>query len=249
MSKIIYAAIAEIQRGAVLVKRNSNATLNSRYADLADVRAFLDPLLERHGLGVSFLTGGIRECPPGKLVTSLTLEIIHAESGEVLTSSGEYPVPEGNRAVTGAQAYGSSLTYAMRYALVSRFGLVTGDDDDAQRARAGMASHGRDAAPEASETTHWKLLMEGFWGQCAAPNGQLIEELTLKERALMLEKNTEHAGLVAWAADRLDERLHELEMSWARFCERIGGAWPETMQECTGEQIVAAGKAAKGLSS
>ncbi len=245
--KEIYKAIAEIQRGAVVVKRNRNSTLNSTYADLADVRAFLDPLLAQHGLSISFAPGALRECPPGKLVQGLTLEVVSVESGAVLAFTGEYPVPEGNRAVTSAQAYGSSLTYAMRYALCARFGLITGDDDDAQRAQHGMASGGRDAAPEISDTGHWKLLTEGYWTDAAGPDGRTIGDMAVRERADALRKHPNHSALIAWAADRLSATMDDLGLTWATFCERAGGTWPEHMELCTGEQIMSAAQAAKGM--
>lgn len=249
MSKAIYAALAAIQCGAVVVKRNKNETLNSKFADLADVRNFLDPQLKEHGLVISFVPGPCREVMPGKMVQTLTLEIVHLETGEVMASHGEYPVPEGNRAVTSAQAYGSSLTYAMRYALVARFGLITGDDDDAQRARANVASAGIDAPPQASDTAHWKLLMDGHWTDTAAPDGsgRALVDVPAQERAALAKRFPEHAALTAWVAERLEATLAELGLDWPQFCERAGGSWPESMFDCTGAQVRAAAAAAKTM--
>ena len=69
-------------------------------------------------------------------VAGIVTRLIHADSGEEVTS--EITVPwsvvvndKGKANMTDAQAHGSAMTYARRYALVAMLGVVTDDDDGA----------------------------------------------------------------------------------------------------------------------
>lgn len=244
----LVAALAALQNGFVVVKTNANPSLNSKYADYADIRAALDPKLKEHGLAISFRPGKMRS-DGTQWVQEMALAVCHVESGERDIVPAEFPLPEGNRGVNFAQRYGSALTYSMRYLLVAFFGIITGDDDDANRARRNETPPDRDAPPQASDHTHWSLLMDGHWMEAASPNEGwgTVREMTLKERAEAWKKNPTHAALTAWAADRLTTSLSELGADWGQFCEKAGGSWPARLEDCTPEQIKSAGMAAKAL--
>jgi hypothetical protein len=129
------AAFADIE-GAV--KDAKNPHFKSKYADLPAVIAAIKPALIKHGLAFS------QPCQPTEEgVTVRTL--LHHASGETL-DLGSLFVPANKR---DAQGFGSALTYARRYALVSAFGVPTEDDDG----NAASASMGR-AEPHANQEPH-----------------------------------------------------------------------------------------------
>ncbi|MDX1934733.1 MAG: ERF family protein [Capsulimonadales bacterium] len=103
-----------------VAKSGQNPHLKSKYATLPDV---LDELLPKcHEAGLVVLQRTLDTETTG--VLKLETIVIHAESGENLSMVTPMPVPQ-----TGAQAYGSALTYARRYALMSLFGMKAEDDD------------------------------------------------------------------------------------------------------------------------
>lgn len=126
------AAFAEIE-GAV--KDAKNPHFKSKYADLPAVIAAIKPALVKHGLAFT------QPCQPSE--DGVTVQtVLHHASGETL-DLGSLFVPANKR---DAQGFGSALTYARRYALVSAFGVPTEDDDG----NAASASYGR-AEPHANQ--------------------------------------------------------------------------------------------------
>lgn len=94
----------------------------------ADLPAVMDACLEAlNKAGVVVL-----QCPKetDKNAACIVTRLIHADSGEEITSTIEVPYGEAGK-MSIAQAYGSAITYARRYALVSMLGIVTEDDDGA----------------------------------------------------------------------------------------------------------------------
>lgn len=126
------AAFAEIE-GAV--KDAKNPHFKSKYADLPAVIAAIKPALIKHGLAFT------QPCQPSE--DGVTVQtILHHVAGETL-DLGSLFVPANKK---DAQGFGSALTYARRYALVSAFGVPT-EDDDGNAASAGM--RGQTSAPAA----------------------------------------------------------------------------------------------------
>jgi hypothetical protein len=70
-----------------------------------------------------------------KQAAAIHTRLIHAGTGEELTSNIEVPWAIGGTKMSEAQAFGSAMTYARRYALVSMLGIVTEDDDGASAGR------------------------------------------------------------------------------------------------------------------
>ena len=115
----IYKAFvkAQSQFGAAL-KTSTNPHFRSRYADLAScIEAVIDAL-NANGIALTQYT---TECETGVIVETIFLH----ESGEIICS-GKLYVPATKH---DAQGYGSALTYARRYSLMSAFGLAPIDDD------------------------------------------------------------------------------------------------------------------------
>lgn len=122
----IAAALVKAQRAfSPALKTSTNPHFKNRYAALdACIDAVLDALNEA---GI-FLSQPTHESAAGVLVETVFLH----ESGESF-SAGKLFVPAGKN---DAQGYGSALTYARRYSLMSACGIAPEDDDGNHAARA-----------------------------------------------------------------------------------------------------------------
>ena len=122
------AAFAEIE-GVTKDAQGQVGQQKYKYADLGSVIAAIKPSLINHGLAFT------QPCEPSEDgVTVRTM--LHHISGEAL-DLGSLFVPANKR---DAQGFGSALTYARRYALVSAFGVPT-EDDDGKAATASVDRH------------------------------------------------------------------------------------------------------------
>lgn len=94
---------------------------NYKYAQLDQILEIIKPILGKHGLGLI-------QTPTGKIEDGcLTLKTtIFHENGEALIESFAIPIPQG-RNIT--QDFGSCLSYARRYSILSLFSLAQEDDD------------------------------------------------------------------------------------------------------------------------
>lgn len=115
LASAMAAAFSEIEAAT---KSAANPHLKSKYADLGAVIDAVKPALIKHGL---FFTQEPQPCDDG---VSVRTTLRHA-SGESLDLGTLY-VPANKR---DAQGFGSALTYARRYALLTAFGVPTEDDD------------------------------------------------------------------------------------------------------------------------
>lgn len=109
------AAFPEIE-GAV--KDSNNPHFKSKYADLSSVVEAIKPALAKHKL---FFVQMTHDQQGGVCVET----IVGHEGGEQF-SFGKLFVPAGKN---DAQGYGSALTYARRYSLMTAFGVCPEDDD------------------------------------------------------------------------------------------------------------------------
>jgi len=118
MQKIASALVKAQKAFGPALKSSTNPHFKSRYADLsACVEAVVDSLNEN---GI-MLMQPTHECESGVTVETL---FIH-ESGETF-SAGRLHVPASKQ---DPQGYGSALTYARRYSLMSACGIAPEDDD------------------------------------------------------------------------------------------------------------------------
>lgn len=99
-------------------KSAANPHFKSKYADLTGVIDAIKPALVANGL---FFTQRPEPAQGGVQIET----VLHHASGQSM-SLGVLFVPANKN---DAQAYGSALTYARRYALVTAFGVPTEDDD------------------------------------------------------------------------------------------------------------------------
>lgn len=99
-------------------KDKVNPHFKSKYADLASVVDAIKPALIKNGLFFAQIT---HDTDGGVCVET----IVCHESGESM-SFGKLSVPASKN---DAQGFGSALTYARRYSLMSAFGVPAEDDD------------------------------------------------------------------------------------------------------------------------
>lgn len=109
------AAFAKIEAAT---KSANNPHFKSKYADLGAVIDAVKPPLIEHGL---FFTQRCHPAEGGVCVET----VLHHAGGEEL-SLGELFVPANKQ---DAQGFGSALTYARRYGLMTAFGVPAEDDD------------------------------------------------------------------------------------------------------------------------
>lgn len=136
------AAFAEIE-GAT--KSANNPHFKTKYADLTSVIEAIKPALINHGL---FFTQH-----PEPTEKGITVEtVLHHAGGEHL-SLGKLFVPANKN---DAQGFGSALTYARRYALVTAFGVPVEDDDGNAAAK---SSKQEAEAPALIDNAQWAEIM------------------------------------------------------------------------------------------
>ena len=110
-------ATAQMKMGKAL-KQSNNPHFRSKYADLGAVADACLPALNEAGIAVIQPTG---EDETGRFVETV---FIHGESGEKLSCRVPLIVQKNDM-----QGYGSAVTYARRYGLMTMAGIAPEDDD------------------------------------------------------------------------------------------------------------------------
>ena len=100
---------------SVSVQTRSGRSYSFKYADLNACKEAAQKPLAENGLAVTQLV---------EADYSLTTMLLHS-SGQWLSSNVKMPITD-----QGAQAVGSAITYAKRYAFCAILGIVADDDDD-----------------------------------------------------------------------------------------------------------------------
>lgn len=121
-------AAAQATMGKAL-KSSSNPHFESKYADLSSVVDACMPSLNEHGIAVIQPTSDDEN---GRYVETI---LIHGESGEELRCRVPLIVSKNDM-----QGYGSAVTYARRYGLMSMAGIAPEDDDGNAAAKAAPAT-------------------------------------------------------------------------------------------------------------
>ena len=124
--KNLFKALAKFQNEVPTIHKATKGYGYS-YADLPTIFGVINPLLDKHGLGVTQLLNSFDE---GDEIRTL---IFHSESGETLESITRIPKAT-LKGMNEYQAYGSGVTYYRRYSLSCALRLVTDVDNDASSA-------------------------------------------------------------------------------------------------------------------
>jgi hypothetical protein len=146
MSKSLYTALAAAQAemGRAL-KDATNPAFKSKYADLASVMDACMPALNKHGIAV---LQPLVDDEHGRYVKTV---FVHGESGELTECRVPLIVAKNDM-----QGYGSAVTYARRYGLMSMAGIAPEDDDGNAAAK---------AAPKPPSSAQMKRDMEALAGE------------------------------------------------------------------------------------
>lgn len=135
LASAMAAAFGEIE-GATKSAMGQVGQQKYKYADLTAVLEAIKPALIKHGL---FFTQHPQPSEGGVTVET----VLHHTAGEHL-SLGALFVPANKN---DAQGFGSALTYARRYALVTAFGVPVEDDDGNAAARGQSNARGEPPQP------------------------------------------------------------------------------------------------------
>jgi hypothetical protein len=182
MKEIASALVKAQKEFGPALKSSTNPAFRSRYADLsACVEAVIDALNNND----IFMMQPTHECDNGVIVETI---FIHS-SGEQI-SSGKLHVPATKH---DAQGYGSALTYARRYSLMTACGIAPEDDDGNSASKPKSAPAAAKPAPTAKpaaaptkvegKDTAWQLKVT------AEPDGDAAEwsQLVIDATTLQLE--------------------------------------------------------------
>lgn len=181
-------AFAEIE-GATKAAAGQVGQQKYRYADLSAVIDAIKPALIKHGL---FFTQQPRLHDGGICIET----VVHHDAGDSM-SLGVLFVPANKN---DAQAYGSALTYARRYALVTAFGVPTEDDDGNA---ASKAPPKKQEEPGFIADTDVVLAIQ----LCEALGGSQAQEICKAYKIKALSQLTKKQG--ASVIDRLQGKLAE----------------------------------------
>ena len=122
----LYAALAKAQTEmGKAFKYSNNPHFKSKYADLGSVMDACLPALNKNGIAVLQPTHD----EDGKMYVKTVL--VHGESGEIAECRVPLIVAKNDM-----QGYGSAVTYARRYGLMSMAGIAPEDDDGNAAAKA-----------------------------------------------------------------------------------------------------------------
>jgi hypothetical protein len=184
LASAMAAAFTEIEAAT---KSANNPHFKTKYADLTAVIEAIKPALIAHDL---FFTQ--RPVPSENGVTVTT--VLHHAGGESL-ELGSLFVPANKN---DAQGFGSALTYARRYALVTAFGVPV-EDDDGNAAARGQSQRGAVSPPQsASDADIAKIiqLCEAVGGNqaqliCDAYKVAALPELTATQAEAVVSRLTE----------------------------------------------------------
>jgi len=129
-------AQGEIESAA---KDSKNPHFNTKYADLASVRAAIKTPLSANGIAV---IQGVSTSEAGVHIETMLAHTSGQFIAETLT------IPLGNK--RDAQAVGSAVSYGRRYALMAIVGVAADDDDDGNIATQNAPERGKEPARQQS---------------------------------------------------------------------------------------------------
>jgi hypothetical protein len=192
MKEIASALVKAQKEFGPALKSSTNPAFRSRYADLsACVEAVIDALNNND----IFMMQPTHECDNGVIVETI---FIHS-SGEQI-SSGKLHVPATKH---DAQGYGSALTYARRYSLMTACGIAP-EDDDGNSASKPKAAPAKPAAQPAAKASPPPAKIEGKEGPwqlkvSIEPQGEFADwaSIVMDATKLGLEQCTAEAEVMA----------------------------------------------------
>lgn len=213
------AAMASVQgKMHAATKSSVNPHIGNKYADLGAVFEACRDLLAENQLAVMQWPGPY---DAEAQTLSLTTVLTHA-SGQWLSQELTIPVAKmrvrgGGEAPMSAQAYGSAITYARRYALAAVVGITQEDDD-------GNAASHAPAQPQAAAP------------QSAAPQGErrkvagktITEKQQKRMFAILKKAGHDPDDVKAWVVTKygVASRTEILMDDYEEICARLEDPTP-----------------------
>jgi hypothetical protein len=174
-------------------KSANNPHYKSKYADLGAVIEAVKPALIANDL---FFTQRCRPCEGGVSVET----VLHHANGESM-ELGTLFVPANKN---DAQGFGSALTYARRYGLLTAFGVPTEDDDGNAAARSVPRA---DQAPRGQQPVLIRDQERDLIATLAPSAGKTVQEICEAYKVASLKELTAAQG--EKLIDRLRQTAHE----------------------------------------
>lgn len=194
MNKIAAAFINAKKSFGPALKDKSNPAFRSKYADLGACLEAVDDALLSNGIAV------YQETFADESGVTVETVFLH-ESGETIRS-GKLHVPAAKH---DPQGYGSALTYARRYSLMTACGIAPEDDD-------GNAASKTPARPAAAKPTPAQppALGESELDDCCIAL-QECDDIELLKSIFGAAYKRADAGQKTTLKSAYDKRKHELE--------------------------------------
>jgi len=167
LAKAIMTFNAEVGK---IHKKSTNPFFKSKYASLPDILSEISEPLQSAGLIITQLPDGL----------SLTTMLIHVESGEYITASGEMKPVKND-----PQSLGSAITYQRRYAIGALLSLNIDVDDDGNKATTPPKK--QNLTPANKET--WSKVVEALKGDYTIAQVEQKYTLSKEFRELLLSES------------------------------------------------------------
>lgn len=210
----LIAALTEAHKEfePVLKETENPAYRGRRYADMASVVSAIQPSLSKHGISIiQFPISSVAERQAG------ISTILAHKSGQYMESSYMLPaIMPGDR--FDAQACGSALTYARRYAYLAICGVAPEDDD-------GNAAAGIGSKEAAKEVARVKLAAHGgeyiSMNEIESPEGTRLLLSGGGVAIMRAEMTGQEKGAVDWLQQGPEVSIAQKEVfAFQAMCEK-----------------------------
>jgi len=134
--------LLQIQAELKAPKNQFNSFGKYKYRNAEDILEALKPLLSKHGCTLT-LSDDVKETMTGLIYVESVATICH--EGDCVTVKAQAGIELNAKGMSIAQSFGSSSSYARKYALSGLFLLDDTKDADATN------THGKDSAPTREE--------------------------------------------------------------------------------------------------
>ena len=173
-SEVAKALVSARKSFSKAKKTGKNNHLNNTYANLTDILDAVQPSLDEHELFVSQY-----------MLDTSTDSVMHLET-MILHSSGQYMKFQYNMPIEKktAQAYGSTTSYARRYALAAALG-ITQTDDDAEVAKLSVDDYKRIVAATA-DLDSLRAIHESAKRSLSTPEWKILEPALIEKKAMIV---------------------------------------------------------------
>ncbi len=213
LSEAMALAFAEIEAAT---KDANNPHFKSKYANLGAVIDAVKPALINHGL---FFT---QHCHPSD--DGVMVETVLGHAGGEEKSLGRLFVPANKK---DAQGFGSALTYARRYCLMTAFGVPT-EDDDGNAATKSVANDRSGLKQQLQESVRQEDARPATKKDLPFPQGPAKNRTELKTLGRIFWRDVESSGdtdqldIVLDTNRKLFEQLKTDLPSWLTGWEKDG---------------------------